>query len=530
MINRNKTRSISHADNNSCRRIPSAGFLSNLFLLGYDPSLIYPLRKRFQDSLNLHDRLVLQDSLLEECQLTAITSEDKSISSHQPSYCFQPQVQSRLIESYSDFKKWVGERAVLITDDDGSIDPPAHRFTPADLDDPELLSIRADLLMGHKVIVTSITIPKLNVSHAVTPDVPGSYPATNLKLAPNFLQQLAELTPEDEAIIKLVDHFGTHFVQSAVFGHQALLRFTLKVTAYERGLYEYLRTNVTVEEQATAAALYVMSHTVCNNRMMDNDLTQSSSLTNPSPRLIINVNQTLMMPEKVIIATTFLKMATINFLTSGQSNTTQLVFGGRSSVIGDDTEIGSMMLLHLEPATSVIKFRLKRLDSLFNQSKERSNTNHLKKWRHAHQSWTCSRLRSCQSTIASATAAGAEFALPLLSLSTAEDGDAIHLQLSYDSCLDACRRDAQCTAVTTCRTSPSGMRDCPKEFGHHSNCTLHRRHEFNGLNENFISIKVASVVLVRHKLKPVAIKGFSIYGDSIHSTNQVFLFHLICME
>lgn len=181
-----------------------------------------------------------ETSLLRICRLTQRGRDDDGDKKVEDGGgCNHPQSRSRVIESFADFQKWNREHITMEQDSSSSTVMGFHG-----LDDPELLSIQADLMTGHRVVMTQLSCPVLDVSLSPTPS-----------LAPKFVQQL-KLVQDQETALETMEDFGTAYVDRAVLGRSIIIRFTLNKTAVD---WLKARKNQSLAMQATTAGLFLLS-------------------------------------------------------------------------------------------------------------------------------------------------------------------------------------------------------------------------------------------------------------------------------
>ena len=101
------------------------------------------------------------------------------------------------------------------------------------------------------------------------------------------------------------------------------------------------------------------------------------------------------------------------------------------------------------------------------------------------------------------------------------------LMFSIFFSLELCRSDPLCSAVTVCRSSRSvtyqtasgikNINSCPPEFKS-CDCALHRNQDFS---RGIVSTKVATLVPIRHDLRPVTLRGYSVHGRPLNTVKRI---------
>ena len=374
-----------------CVSRSSLGFLTDMFISGYDITRANPFAGWQGKALS---RAVLAETSINECHLAA----DET--------CHWPQVRSRIIDSVQSYRRWIRQHVQTETDE-----------LTLSTSDADYLDAYGELVRGHVIIMTQLQCPLVQVSQPYAPT-----------LSPYFVQQWAAVPDADrESALELMEDYGTHYVESATLGSQVTIRFVLNRTAVEA---LSAAKNLSLEQQATSAGLYVLSR-----------LNQSMNLS----------------PESQETALDFMAAAAAR------------VYPPMESLNAD------WLQSVLNNARSVLSLRLQPLDALFDDWPNGAKL--ADRWRNTRK-WACSRLESRGLV----TRCGAHepkindpasFTLPLLSVST--DSSTVHIRATWNHCTELCRADPLCSAATMCTGS------CIEE----SNCALHRHQEFVNNSVNF---------------------------------------------
>ena len=426
----------------------SSGYLSDLFILGYDPArlnLFGNPRHRKSHEKTIRRRPVLEANLLRVCRVphTERTVEGKAI--EPKTDCQQPQSRSRFIDSLNDFQKWIREQVDVDQESSDNV-------MSVTIDDPEQLSIQADLIAGHRIVVTQLSCPIFDVS-----------PQSSPKLEPKFIQQL-KLALDEETALETIEDFGTTYVDRAVLGHSVIIRFTLNATGAERltRKNQSLAQDSALLNSATTAGLWLLS--------------------------LSNLTAVNLSPSEQETGRDFMAAA---------------MGGGRlyaNSMI-DSVEANSAeslphkwMRKAFQKPSSIISLRLKPLEHLFGTHPQLNESKGIEMWRRGTLGF--------EKISDSAT-----FMLPLLSLWT--NTSTFLRTPNIRKCLELCRSDALCSASTFCATSK-----CPEQFGSSFNCALHRQQEYYP-NQSNVSKQAMTVLTDKTViLKGFRIQGNPIYSTN----------------
>lgn len=152
-------------------------------------------------------RVLLEEGLLRHCSTLARWHD-----------C-QPIIHTRVIDSFATYEDWIRSE-IRVTGAAANI--PALGLLSSSSDE-ELLSIQTDIVLGNVVLLSRVSCPLVNVTHASAP-----------LLETAFLQQLKLLSEAgSEESLELVEDFGTHYLEEAVLGTSMFVRFTLNRKAVE---------------------------------------------------------------------------------------------------------------------------------------------------------------------------------------------------------------------------------------------------------------------------------------------------------
>lgn len=206
--------------------MPASDYHSGLFTYGYDITRARPLHKGLLDT---PARAGLRDARpLHECHLLNEASGECQLSA-----------QSKVIDSLSAYYEWIGDRL-----DEGVGGGASHAAALATSShDRDLLAIQADLMAGFVIVVSSLSCPVWNVTRSAE---------HKPQLDPQFVQRLALMADED---VELLEDFGTHYVEQAIIGGQAVVLYSMDRKSIER----LKAKNVSLSVQASTASLYLYS-------------------------------------------------------------------------------------------------------------------------------------------------------------------------------------------------------------------------------------------------------------------------------
>lgn len=206
--------------------MPASDYHSGLFAYGYDVTRARPLRKALLDT-PASSALVRDDGPLHECHLMSEQSGECQLSA-----------QSRVIDSLSAYYEWIGDR---LDDGDEGVGVKSHAALATSSHDRDLLAIQADLMSGFVIVISSLNCPTWNVTRSSRP-----------RLDPHFVQRLTLMADEDA---ELLEDFGTHYVEQAIVGGQAVILYSMDRKSIER----LKAKNVSLSVQASTASLYLYS-------------------------------------------------------------------------------------------------------------------------------------------------------------------------------------------------------------------------------------------------------------------------------
>lgn len=213
-----------------CHNRSTVGFLSDLFMPGYDITRSNPFHKK------IHGRPLLEHTLLRECRL-----------SPDPQRC-QPYVESVVIDNLAAYQQWASRYITFSSAKADELDESVLIAAVSSAQDSDLLSIQAALMSGNLVIMTHIQCPQVNASRTHAPIIMSEY-AHRLRL------MMQTKTDEEEEMVEFAEDFGAHFVDRVILGTEVIIRFTLS----RKTVDFFKRKNLSFDAQATASALYILS-------------------------------------------------------------------------------------------------------------------------------------------------------------------------------------------------------------------------------------------------------------------------------
>ncbi|XP_057374393.1 uncharacterized protein LOC130695292 [Daphnia carinata] len=454
-----------------CHNRSTVGFLSDLFMAGYDITRTNPFRKQ------IFGRPLLEHTLLHECRL-----------SPDPQRC-QPNVESVVIDSFIAYQQWASRYITFSPTKAEELDESVLTAAVSSAQDSDLLSIQAALMSGNLVIMTHIKCPHVNASRTRAPIIMSEY-AHRLRL------MMLTKTEEEEEMVEWAEDFGGHFVDRVTLGAEIIIRFTLS----RKTIDFFKRKNLSFDMQATASALYILSR---NN---------------------ISVN----------ISKTNQKVAR-DFVAAAQM---QIYSGTALSAPLSDLQAADQWVRSAMKHFTVISLQLKPMEQLFIQLFQNNTSKIQEKWQRSrkricHQflplalngkcgnpnnSSSTSLQRPMQHTNHPDNEQFNVFVLPLLQIWT--NRSTVCLRASWNHCLELCRNDPLCSAATVCLTSNAAVYQstdtntapsCPAEF-RNCDCALHRQQDFS---HGIVSPRVITLVPERQDLRPVTLRGFAVYGQTL---------------
>ena len=452
--------------------MPASDYHSGLFAHGHDVTRARPLHKGLLDTRAAASSALVRDQgdALHECHLLGEQGGECQLSA-----------QSRVIDSLSAYYEWIGDRVDADGDDEG-VGAKSHAAMAASSHDRDLLAVQADLMAGFVTVVSTLSCPVFNVTRSTRP-----------RLDPQFVQRLNLMADEDA---ELLEDFGTHYVEQAIVGGQALILYSMDRKSIER----LKAKNASLSVQASTASLYLFS--------------RSSG---------VNFSE-----KSAELALDFLSFAKTQLFDDSRD--------GPAPIIGSTND--SQLINGALKSSGIISLKMRPLDELFSQLGP-NGSRLVDYWRRTRRSVLCGRLpapRSCNEN-------DDMHVLPLLSMAT-NGTNTVFLRASWTRwcvsfllllpflllifrallrvfSVELCREDALCSSVTVCTSdgaSASGPSiGCPVEFGA-SNCALHRQQEFQHAS---VSPGVSTLVPIRRDLRPVTLRGFAVHGQPLVSSKHV---------
>ncbi|KAI9557002.1 hypothetical protein GHT06_016796 [Daphnia sinensis] len=461
-----------------CHNRSTVDFLSDLFMAGYDITRTNPFRK------TIYGRPLLEPTLLRECHVTP-----------DPQRC-QPYVESVVIDSLIAYQHWASRYITFSAAKADELDESVLIAALSSAQDSDLLSIQAALMSGNLIIMTHIKCPHVNASRTGAPIIMAEY-AHRLRL------MMHSTSEEEEEMVELAEDIGAHFVDRVILGTEVIIRFTLS----RKTVDFFKRKNLSFDAQATASGLYILSR---------NNISLNISKTNQK------------------IARDFVAAAQM-----------QIYSGTALSAPLSDLQTADHWVRSAMKHSTVISLQLKPMEQLFTQLFQNNTKKILDNWqlsrkRICHQFLSLALNGKCGNTNNNSSKSVRRqmeesnhpdneqfsnvFVLPLLQIWT--NRSTVCLRTSWNHCLELCRKDPLCSAATVCLTSNAAVyqskdtktvSSCPAEF-RNCNCALHRQQDFS---HGIISPRVITLIPARQDLRPVTLRGFAVYGQTLFSVDRM---------